>query len=233
MNYDAVMFDLDGTLLPMDYDVFAKGYFKALASKLSPLGIEAEALIAAVWTGTKAMMKNDGTKPNIDAFWDTFSAITGKERSVFEPVSDEFYVNEFHDVKKLTSENISARTAVEQAHRIAKKVVLASNPLFPRNGQLTRMSWVGLGADDFDHITSYETESFCKPDPRYYLEICKKLEISPEKCLMVGNDVREDMKAATEAGFSGYLVTDCIIPCSDYTWNGPSGSFEQLLDFLK
>ena len=178
-------------------------------------------------------MKNDGSRLNIDAFWDTFSAVTGKERSVFEPVSDSFYSNEFDTAKMFTSENTYAKMAVYKAHEIADRVVLASNPLFPRNGQLTRMSWVGLCADDFDYITSYETESFCKPDPGYYIEICKKLEIAPEKCLMVGNDVREDMKAATEAGFSGYLVKDCVIPCSDYTWNGPAGSFMQLLDFLK
>ena len=233
MKYEAIMFDLDGTLLPMDFDVFAKGYFKALANKLSPLGIEPEKLVSAVWAGTKAMVKNDGTHLNADVFWNTFSSVTGKERAIFEPVSDDFYVNEFNLAKAFTADNPYAKTAVEQAHKLAEKVILASNPLFPRNGQLTRMSWVGLGSNDFDYITSYESERYCKPDPRYYLEICKKINVSPENCLMIGNDVREDMKAASEAGFSAYLVTDCLIPCGDYVWNGPSGNFNQLLECLK
>ena len=33
-----VLFDLDGTLLPMDMDVFTRGYFKLLAKKAAPRG---------------------------------------------------------------------------------------------------------------------------------------------------------------------------------------------------
>lgn len=43
MNLTTILFDLDGTLLPMDNDAFTKGYFKLLAAKLSPHGYEAEA----------------------------------------------------------------------------------------------------------------------------------------------------------------------------------------------
>ena len=35
-----VLFDLDGTLLPMDQDAFTRGYFKFLAAKLAPHGYE-------------------------------------------------------------------------------------------------------------------------------------------------------------------------------------------------
>ena len=37
MKLDTVLFDLDGTLLPMDQDVFIKAYFGRLARKLAPL----------------------------------------------------------------------------------------------------------------------------------------------------------------------------------------------------
>ena len=36
MKLKAVLFDLDGTLLPMDQNAFTKGYFKLLAKKLFP-----------------------------------------------------------------------------------------------------------------------------------------------------------------------------------------------------
>lgn len=36
MKLTTVLFDLDGTLLPMDNDEFTKGYFKLLAAKLAP-----------------------------------------------------------------------------------------------------------------------------------------------------------------------------------------------------
>ena len=35
-----VLFDLDGTLLPMDQDNFVKAYFKNLAIKLAPHGYD-------------------------------------------------------------------------------------------------------------------------------------------------------------------------------------------------
>jgi phosphoglycolate phosphatase-like HAD superfamily hydrolase len=55
-----VLFDLDGTLLPMDQDAFTRGYFKFLAAKLAPHGYEPKQLVEAIWTGTEAMVRNDG-----------------------------------------------------------------------------------------------------------------------------------------------------------------------------
>ena len=49
---------------------------------------------------------------------------------------------------------------------------------------------------------------------------------------MIGNDEREDMKGAFEAGLMGYLVTDCRIMAKDYYWRGQRGSFEQSLKIL-
>ena len=56
----AILFDLDGTLLKMDQEDFIKAYFGGLAKKLAPYGYDPQALINAVWQGTKAMQANDG-----------------------------------------------------------------------------------------------------------------------------------------------------------------------------
>ena len=72
---DTILFDLDGTLLPMDNDIFTKGYFKGLAAELIPFGYDAGTLVDAVWRGTAAMVKNDGARPNCEAFWQTFEAV--------------------------------------------------------------------------------------------------------------------------------------------------------------
>ena len=45
MNITTILFDLDGTLLPMDQEAFTTGYFKFLAKKLAPYGYEAGPLI--------------------------------------------------------------------------------------------------------------------------------------------------------------------------------------------
>ena len=55
-----ILFDLDGTLLPMDMEKFTQGYFKRLVAKAAPRGYEPEQLIKSVWAGTAAMVKNNG-----------------------------------------------------------------------------------------------------------------------------------------------------------------------------
>lgn len=45
MIITTVLFDLDGTLLPMDQDVFSKDYLGRLARKLAPYGYEPKRLI--------------------------------------------------------------------------------------------------------------------------------------------------------------------------------------------
>ncbi len=55
MKVKMVMFDLDGTLLPMDMDEFTGGYFKLLAKKAAPHGYEPQPLVKAIWHGTAAM----------------------------------------------------------------------------------------------------------------------------------------------------------------------------------
>ena len=42
MSIKMILFDLDGTLLPMDQNHFVKTYFGALAKKLAPLGYDPE-----------------------------------------------------------------------------------------------------------------------------------------------------------------------------------------------
>jgi len=90
-KYKAILFDMDGTLLPMDNEVFTKGYFKELAKKLSPIGLEPQKLVDSVWAGTKQMIKNDGSRPNVDVFWEVFENVTGKDIKAFRDASDIFY----------------------------------------------------------------------------------------------------------------------------------------------
>ena len=54
-----ILFDMDGTLLPMDQENFTKGYFRELVRKFAPYGYEPEQFTKTVWDGTGAMVKND------------------------------------------------------------------------------------------------------------------------------------------------------------------------------
>ena len=183
-------------------------------------------------TQAKAMIKNDGSKANVDVFWERFSEFSGKSTAIFKPVTDDFYSREFNNAKESTKENPLVREAICAAHKENRKVVLATNPIFPLNGQITRLGWIGLEPEDFDLITSYESDSFCKPNPKYFTSICERIGVSPEECLMIGNDENEDMHAASAAGLNCYLVTDCIIK-SNTPWKGDHGSFAEMVEMLK
>jgi len=229
----AICFDLDGTLLPMDMKTFTDGYYSLLAEKVAYLGVKPEPLISGVWAGVKAMVKNDGSRPNLDAFWECFEETTGIPKSLIKEDCDEFYRAEFHGAKSCTGENPLARKAVELARTKAEKVVLATNPLFPMDGQRTRLSWLGLTPEDFDLVTCYESDCFCKPNPQYYRSVCERIAVSPADCLMIGNDDLEDGYAASQIGMECYLVTDCRISSEKYLWKGQSGSFADMLAMLE
>ena len=230
---EAILFDLDGTLLPMDMGEFTSGYFGDLADALGDRISDRKRFVNAIWAGTKAMMANDGTAGNEEVFWRTFSSLSGIEEDLIRNECDAFYGGEFRRAVRFTKPNPLAAEAVAEARRKVARVVLATNPLFPMTGQRTRLNWLGLTPEDFDLVTSYETDSFCKPNPAYFTSVCRRIGIAPEECLMIGNDEEEDGYAGTAAGLKVFLVTDCLIPSEQHPWTGPRGSFEEMLRMLR
>ena len=232
-NIKAVLFDLDGTLLPMDMDEFVNGYFKMLCKKAEPFGYEEEDLVKSIWKGTAAMVRNDGSCLNGEAFWRTFGGIYGEERLKDKALFDEFYANEFAQAKKFCGFNPLAKEAVRLSRQSGNRVILATNPLFPEVATLTRIGWAGLDPSDFEYITHYDNFSTCKPNPAYYSDLCARLELRPEECLMVGNDALEDM-IAESIGMKVFLLTDCLINKENKDIASyPNGGFEELMDFIK
>ena len=227
-----VFFDLDGTLLPMDQEKFVKSYLGRMAKKMAPHGYDPEMLVKSIWMGTGAMVKNDGSATNETVFWNVFDQLFGRDTRVDEPLFEEFYRNEFQAVKDDCGFDPRAAEAIRQIKALGLRTVLATNPLFPPIATHSRVRWAGLGPEDFEFITTYDNSCFCKPNPDYYREILGKLNLKAEECVMVGNDVNEDM-VARELGMKVFLLTDCILnkdnkDISQY----PCGSFPELLDYI-
>lgn len=228
----AVFFDLDGTLLPMDMERFIRGYFGRLSEKIAKHGYDRRAFIGAVWAASDAMVKNDGSRLNEEAFWDAFSSILGEGIKAHIPEFDAFYRDEFDAVKDDVGFNPDARRVIDRVHTLGLRCVLATNPLFPSTATEHRIKWAGLEMSDFELFTSYENSGFCKPNPDYYRDLLRRLDLTPEECLMVGNDVEEDM-IARDLGMKVFLVTDCLINrgganVSTY----PHGNLADLISYL-
>lgn len=228
-----ILFDLDGTLLPMDQEVFLKSYLGGLAKKMVPYDYDPDLLIKSIWKGTGAMVMNDGSARNDDVFWNTFSAVYGRDVRQDESVFEDFYRKEFQEVRRACGFDPQAAETIRLLKDMGYQVALATNPLFPAIATHSRAAWAGLNPDDFALITTYENSCHCKPNPDYYREILGKLNLKPEECVMVGNDVNEDLVADT-LGIQVFLLTDCIInkdnkDISQY----PNGSFPELLDYIR
>ena len=228
----AVLFDLDGTLLPMDQDAFVKAYFGLLAQKLAPRGYEPEQLVKAIWAGTVAMVKNDGSKTNEQAFWDDFCGRFGEKAREDEPVFAEFYANEFQQVQRVCGFAPESAALIDLCRELGLRTALATNPLFPAIATRSRIRWAGLDPADFELYTTYENSSFCKPNPAYYRQVVDSLGLSPEECVMVGNDATEDL-AARQLGMEVFLLTPCLInkEGKDICLY-PHGDFDALREFL-
>ena len=229
----AILFDLDGTLLPLDEKLFVDIYFTELSKVFSEYNIESNKLVEAIWTATHEIIKNDGKRTNEEAFWEKFKSIINIDLSNVKEVLEKFYANEFFTkLKKCSTENNLAKVAVNLAKKNGRKVVLATNPVFPIDA-LVRLKWTGLDIDDFDYVTHYSNSSFSKPNPKYYLDLCKKLNVEPKDCLMIGNDERQDIFAASSAGMNCYLVTDYLYTYPECKVNCEKGSFKDLIEKLK
>lgn len=228
----AILFDLDGTLLPMDQEQFIKGYFKTLSETLAPYGYDSKALIQGVMNGVDAMVKNNGKQTNEAVFWQFFAKQF--ERPVINDISifDAYYQTKFNTLQSICGFNPAAKMVLEWVKQNGYQVVLATNPIFPKVATSNRIRWAGLNFSDFIYVTSYENIGFCKPNPAYYLNIANKIGCKPEECLMIGNDVKEDM-VAREIGMHVFLLTDCLINTEQkdiYTY--PHGDFEILMNYL-
>ncbi len=228
-----VFFDLDGTLLPMDNDEFTKVYFKLLCKKLAPLGYSSEELVKAVWSGMAAMVKNDGADSNEAVFWREFEKVLGSKVLKDREFIDEFYINEFNEAKAVCGFDEKLVSLVHDLRSHGIKVVLATNPIFPSAATESRIRWAGFEPSVFEHYTTYENTSYCKPNPQYYQYLMEKVGVSPEECIMIGNDALEDA-AAEEAGMKVFLLTDNLINKTDTDITRyPNGDVDALSGYLQ
>ncbi|NTU89257.1 MAG: HAD family hydrolase [Actinobacteria bacterium] len=228
-----VLFDLDGTLLPLDMNDFMLVYLKHISSFVTEVGFDADLFLAGLSSGIKNMMDNDGSRYNHTAFWDAFYDVFGNEDVDAEKVCGDFYSNDFGKIRSIVEPDPHAAASVRLLRDKGYRLALATNPLFPATASWQRCEWAGLDPNDFELITTYEDYRFAKPSYGYYNEVLDKLGAISEECMMVGNDIDEDMVTA-ELGMDTFLVTPFMrnrrgIDIAAYK----HGTLQDLYDFVK
>lgn len=229
----AILFDLDGTLLPMDTELFVKNYVKELAPKVAHI-LHPDEFVKALFSGTEAMMRNlDPNKTNEQVFEERFLALTNLNKEAIWPVLDKFYVETFPTFSHMSSPSPLGRKIVEEAIDQGYQVAVATNPVFPKAAIYHRLTWAELDDLPFEMVTVYEESAFTKPHAQYYQAIAEKIGVNPEECLMVGNDKQEDM-AASITGMKTFLVEGYVIDRGEPVYSvDDQGTLEDLYEKLK
>jgi FMN phosphatase YigB (HAD superfamily) len=227
----AFLFDLDGTLLPLEFNEFIPSYFAGLSIKFIEVFPDGN-LADLITVSTDAMVGNDGSRSNSDAFWEDFTKRTGMQRDYLEPMFEEFYRLDFGRLGEDVGSWPEASRVIEKIKAAGIVTVLATNPVFPRLAVEHRLAWAGVDPSQFDLITDYENMRYTKPNPGYFQQIADDIGVLPKDCLMIGNDVGLDLAPARSAGMVTFMVDNDYSVNEDGFKPDFSGQLEDLLDLL-
>lgn len=207
---NTILFDLDGTLLPFKWEDFEKEYFNKVAKKLNFLFTPNKS-IEYILNSTMEMIKNtDSSKTNEEVFMENFCKLSGQEIKKMRDIFNDFYEKEYCDLSIMFKPCELIKKSVEILKNKGYELVVATNPIFPKKALIKRINWAGLDEKDFILITSFENMHYCKPQIKYYEEIINMIDKKPTECMMVGNDVNEDLIAG-KIGIKTFLITDYLI----------------------
>jgi len=201
----AILFDLDGTLIDCDVNLFTRNYLNGLSKALSAY-IPPKRTLVSLLQASKEIEDSDGTKINFERFEDIFFSATNQPKEVINPIIDNFYETEFPKLKEYFTVRPNAYTLMKKVFDMDYRVVIATTPLLPEEAIVQRLKWAGVGDFSYDFITSIENCRTSKSlsNLLYYEDILEKLDLPAFSCLMVGDEAK-DMIAA-KLGCYTFLV---------------------------
>ncbi|MHA1953394.1 MAG: HAD family hydrolase [Candidatus Heimdallarchaeaceae archaeon] len=237
MEYKAFLFDLDGTLINFDFQIFIKTYLGAASQSFIDLIPNPEIFSKELLSSTDVMEK--ANNPDTTALDDFLLDFCPK----FEVNCDEirsrflqFYQTGFNAIKPLITQMDGAIPLLQniKENYPNAKVVLATNPVYPFIAIEKRMEWGEIPQKFFDLITHAENSNFCKLNNKYWFEISEKINVDASSSLIIGNDGFRDM-GAKRYGFNTFLVESAAenedLITSD-TEPDFKGSLKDLYDYL-
>ncbi|MGI6542749.1 MAG: HAD family hydrolase [Limnochordia bacterium] len=200
---EAVLFDLDDTLVLADNEQLMRDYTRRLAKRYAAY-VSPEVFSKALIDCTlQAMAKNDAHTTFVERFMDCFCSTLDLQPDL--TIFMDFYDHEYAQLGKWARPAPGARQAVEYAQTHGLKIAVATNPLFPYSAIEKRLAWAKLDDIAWNFVTVGDRMHTCKPHVEYFLETALHLGVSPHNCLMVGNDPVNDLPAK-RVGMRTFLV---------------------------
>lgn len=231
-----ILFDLDDTLLENSMETFLPAYLHKLGEHLSNY-ISPKNLPTAIFTGTEFMVNNiDPSRTLEECFDQYFYPHIGQSKDHLYDHLKDFYNNKFPALAPFTKIIPSAKVVINKMVDSHHKIVIATNPLFPKIAIEHRIEWADLGVclSDIDYITNYEELHFTKPRPEFIAEILGKLGWPDEFSVMVGNEWDMDIIPAELLGIPTFFIgeppEEISIPIHPLS---SSGKLDQVADWIE
>jgi len=138
---EAILFDMDGTLVDDSMDTFLPPYFAAIAQKIAHLVLP-DKFIAQLQASTHAMVANDDpTRTMADVFAADFFPKLGVARETLMPLSDDFCTREYPQLRAFVKPISTARDVIGRAIQRGHPAVIATMPVFPATAIRQRLEW--------------------------------------------------------------------------------------------
>lgn len=235
LTIEALLIDLDGTLVLFDHEKFISEYFKS-ASTYFP-EIEETTFVRLLAIAEESVRQNNNpNETNIDTFLNVFCPKVSMDREEVLSRFVEFYNKGYDRLQDIVlfQRSKGAIPLLKKAKMREITLVLATNPLFTRTATIKRALFGGINPEEyFDHITTGENSVFAKPNPRYYSTIAKQIGKSPHLCMMVGNDPEKDIIPAKEVGMKTFqFIENTYSSKHQLVFADHSGSLEDLVRIL-
>jgi len=202
----AILFDLDGTLLENEMDVFITHYLRRFAPHLAHR-VPPEQFVQAWLHALQFALRN--TDPNLtnqEVFDLNFYPQVGALPEDLQPSIQAFYATSYRSLRSLVRPRPGARETIQAMLDAELTVVVATNPIFVREAVDQRLEWAGVSDLQFALVTSSENMHAAKPSQQYYQEILDRIECAPDECMMVGDDFVNDIQPANRLGMLTYWV---------------------------
>jgi len=200
----AILFDLEGTLINVDTAAFMRNYLGILAPRfahlLSPDKFSKQLLKSM--EVTRCDPKPGQT--NMQTFYDDFSKATGQSVLTLHPIFEEFYESDYPALKCLVQAIPQGVKVVEYAIQQGFLTAVASNAILPLNAMKEHISWAGLTSEHFKIIPSLDIFHFFKPQLGFFKEVAEKLGVKPDNCLLVSGHPQD--LVCRELGMKTFFV---------------------------
>ena len=210
-KYKNIIFDYDGTLVMGNTDDFFKTFLKEVLFKyVRWFQADPEPFKKAFLIAIEEMTNNMSHSTNEIVFYDSLAKSTGIKLEKLKDFFVDFYDNEF----KLTHEAYDPiplmSNVLNYLHNSGYNLILATDPMFPRNAVDFKLSDCNINPRYFSLITTNQNCTRTKVSPEFYKEIIQKINIKPEESLMIGNHAEKDGNASM-VGIDTILLSDYLI----------------------